>query len=133
MTTIRKSIYLAASPAKVWSFLTKAEHLTKWFNAARSDLMHGQDYTLINPAGEPLCWGTVTEMTPNTRLAMTFTVAPLDGQMTDVVWTLTEVPGGTKLELEHTGLPASEAGFGLVLALDKGWDTHLAGLRQIAA
>jgi hypothetical protein len=87
----------------------------------------------IDKDGDRLCWGKVTEMTPFERLAMTFTVGPLDGHMTDIVWTLTEVPGGTRLELEHSGLPKGAPGFGLVLALDKGWDEHLARLRPIAA
>jgi len=46
-----------------------------------------------------------------------------------VLWTLTEVAGGTRLSLEHSGLPQGEDAFGLTLALDKGWDDHIARMR----
>jgi hypothetical protein len=49
-----------------------------------------------------------------------------------VRWALDEVPGGTKLTLKHEGLPAGEAAFGLTVALDKGWDYHLARMRADA-
>ena len=47
-----------------------------------------------------------------------------------VRWTLEEVPGGTRLSLEHTGLPQGAAAFDLTLALDEGWDKHLQQMRE---
>lgn len=46
-----------------------------------------------------------------------------------VKWSLRDVPGGTELALEHTGLPQGAEAFGLTLALDKGWDDHLMRMR----
>jgi len=131
MTTIRKSIHLADAPERVWSYLTEASQLAKWFHPAEGDLAQGHDYTLLDRAGDRICWGRVTEMTPPSRLSMTFTVAALGGAMTDVTWTLTPVPGGTRLELAHSGLPTDAEGFGLIVALDAGWDQHLTKMRSI--
>jgi len=49
-----------------------------------------------------------------------------------VKWRLTEVPGGTNLWLRHEGLPQGAEAFDLTLALDKGWDDHLARMRGSA-
>ncbi len=46
-----------------------------------------------------------------------------------VKWSLEDVPGGTRLSLEHSGLPEGAEAFGLTLALDKGWDDHIARMR----
>ena len=46
-----------------------------------------------------------------------------------VKWTLEPVAGGTKLALEHEGLPQGADAFGLILALDNGWDEHLGKMR----
>ena len=55
-------------------------------------------------------------------------MAPKAG-ISHVRWTLENVTGGTRLSLEHTGLPQGADAFGLVLALDKGWDDHIARMR----
>lgn len=133
MTTIRKSIHLPAAPERVWAYLTEANQLAKWFHPADGDLAEGRDYALLDKEGEPLCFGTVREMVPHKRLVMSFTARPMNGLMTDVAWTLTEVPGGTRLDLEHSGLPAESEGFGLVVAFDAGWDKHLLSMREIEA
>ena len=133
MTEIRKSIHLAAAPERVWDYLTRTDLLAKWFHPAAADLAEGQDYALLDSAGEPLCTGTVTRMVPHETLAMSFTARPMNGLMTEVTWTLTETSGGTQLDLVHTGLPEDGAGYGLVLAFDKGWDDHLARMRGIDA
>ncbi len=49
-----------------------------------------------------------------------------------VKWMLEDVAGGTRLSLEHTGLPQGAEAYGLTLALDKGWDDHLARMRADA-
>jgi len=43
--------------------------------------------------------------------------------------TITPLEGGTRLSLEHEGLPAGAEAFGLALALDKGWDDHMGRMR----
>ena len=48
------------------------------------------------------------------------------------IWNLEDVAGGTRLSLSHEGLPQGEEAFGLTLALDKGWEGHLARMRASA-
>ncbi len=78
-----------------------------------------------------MCWGQVKEMRPHEYLRWSVTIGPLNGVMTSVEWRLETVPGGTRLSLEHSGLPEGIKGFGLVGALDKGWHEHLSRLYQM--
>lgn len=130
---IRKTIFLKADPDTVWAFLTEAEKLARWFNPADGDLAEGEEFRLLGDDGSPVCWGAVRAAERPGRLAYSFTAKPLDGHMTEVEWLLEPVPGGTRLSLTHTGLPAGAEAFGLVLAFDKGWDEHLAQLRPATA
>lgn len=138
-TTITKSIFLAAPRETVWSFLTEKEKLALWFHRADADLVEGQDYGLMQKSDDgsenKVCWGTVISMQKPARLVYTFTIKPLGGAMTTVEWTLKEVSGGTKLSLVHKGIgeAAGEAALGLLMALDEGWDKHLAKLRAVSA
>ena len=133
MRTIEKTLYLKAAPERVWAYLTDKALLAEWFHPAENNLADGEDYALLSKDGSALCSGTVTEMTPHTRLAYSFTAGPMAGLMTEVTWTLTEVEGGTHLALKHDGLPGSAEGFGLLAAFDAGWDDHLKRMRDIDA
>ncbi len=133
--TITKSIFFNASREIVWAFLTQKEKLALWFHPAEADLVEGEDYALISKADDgsvtKQCWGSVVEMDKPSRLVYTFTIKPLGGEMTTVTWTLEEAHGGTKLSLVHEGISkaAGDAAMGLLMALDAGWDKHLASLR----
>jgi len=129
---IQKSIYLGATPDTVWGFLTEAEKLGAWFHPAEADLKAGAPYALLSNDGAQICWGEVLEMDKPNRMVWTFTIKPLAGVMTTVEWGIEAVPGGTRLTLTHTGLDATEAGFGLLAALDNGWDEHFGKLRKAA-
>lgn len=129
MTTLRKQIYLNASKAEVWAFLTEPEKLAEWFHKPPETLSEGPYEMFGTTSGDKLMWGVVTEATPHDRLVYTFSIAPMNGATSTVAWTLEDVPGGTRLSLEHSGLPESAATFGLTLALDKGWDDHLSRMR----
>ena len=80
------------------------------------------------------CWGTVQQWAPHSKLVYSFTVKPLNGAMTTVTWTLDPFQDGTRLTLLHegVGVAGGEAAFGLLMALDKGWDEHFGRLRQLA-
>lgn len=131
-TTIRKTIFLKAAPAKVRAYLTDPDKLGIWFHKPKSPMVVG-DYTMFGAdSGDRLMWGTVAVADPYTQLEYTFTIAPMGDAVSTVRWTLAEVVGGTKLTLVHEGLPTGEAAFGLTLALDKGWDDHLARMRDSA-
>ncbi len=131
-TTIRKSVFLAAPKTRVWAFLTKIDLLNEWFHPAENDLAVGEDYTLRSQKdGDRMCWGKVVEARPHDYMKWDFTVGPMNGDMTTVEWELTEAPGGTRLTLVHSGLPADVDGFGLVMALDKGWHGFLSNLHDM--
>ena len=137
--TLVKTIFLKASPERVWAFLTEAEKLASWFNPAEDDLRAGEDFALLAPGAapgsDPVCWGNVSVMEPPRRLVYSFTVRPLKGAMTTVSWTLEAVAGGTRLTLVHEGIAeaAGAAAGDLLAALDAGWDEHVAHLREVAA
>ncbi|WP_299624163.1 SRPBCC domain-containing protein [uncultured Tateyamaria sp.] len=129
-TTLNKTIYLAAPRETVWAYLTQPEHLAKWFHAPKTPLTQGQALEMFGTeSGDLLIWGTVTRAQEPEHLEYTFTVKPMGDAVSTVKWTLTEVPGGTRLVLEHSDLPQGAETFGLTLALDKGWDDHLARMR----
>jgi uncharacterized protein YndB with AHSA1/START domain len=129
---LRKSIYLRAAPSQVWAYLTDPAKLALWFHKPQSTLVEG-DYEMFGTeSGDKLMWGKVLVAEPFTRLEYTFTIAPMGDKISTVKWTLKEVPGGTNLSLQHEGLPQGADAFGLTLALDKGWDGHLARLRTSA-
>ena len=132
-TTISKTVFLDAPKDVVWEFLTKKDKLARWFHPAEEDLKEGEAYSLLDQHGDMtrVCWGTVQEMRPHDSLVYTFTVKPLNGAMTTVRWTLEDAAGGTRLTLHHEGIEqaAGEAAFGMLSALDAGWDAHFARLR----
>jgi uncharacterized protein YndB with AHSA1/START domain len=131
-TVLRKSIYLRAAPAQVWAYLTDPAKLALWFHVPKSALTEG-DYEMFGAeSGDKLMWGTVLVAEPFSRLEYTFTIAPMGDKTSTVKWSLREVAGGTELSLLHEGLPQGEHAFGLTLALDKGWDDHLARMRASA-
>ncbi len=132
--TITKTIFLAAPPQAVWQYLTEKNKLKTWFHPAESDLAVGKDYALIRedqPGSERLCWGKVLSMTPPHSMVWTFTVAPLNGAMTTVTWTLEAIDDGTRLTLVHEGVSDAmgDTALGLIFALDPGWDEHFGRLR----
>ncbi len=129
---LRKSIYLRATPAQVWAYLTEPEKLAVWFHKPTAPLTTG-DYEMYGvESGDKLMWGEVLVAEPFSRLDYTFSIAPMGGTTSTVKWTLTEVAGGTNLSLAHEGLPQGAEAFDLMLALDKGWDDHLARMRADA-
>ena len=129
--TIEKTTHIAAPREMVWDYLTKSEHLATWFHRPEADFSDGQAFDMIGKDGNSLCSGSIDEMTPVERLSYSFTAGPMNGLMTKVAWTLTAVPGGTRLGLVHSGFGADADGFGLLAAFDKGWDGHLIRLREM--
>ncbi|MGZ2255897.1 SRPBCC family protein [Roseobacter sp. A03A-229] len=128
---LRKTIFLKATRAEVWAFLTEPEHLVKWFHAPKQTLAEGQKLEMYgSTSGDLLIWGEVKVARAPEYLEHTFTVKPMGDAVSLVKWTLTEVTGGTQLSLEHSGLPATAEGFGMVLSLDKGWDEHFGQMRE---
>lgn len=133
-STITKSIFLKASPEHVWSFLTDPEKLSIWFHKPDQSLADGASFEMIGAeSGKAFMWGKVLRAKPHELLSYEFQMPQLDGHITTVTYELKAVPGGTQLSLEHANLPHTEETFGLLQALDAGWDKHLADLRTNAA
>lgn len=129
--TLQKQIFLKASKADVWAYLTDPDKLAIWFHKPAKPLAEGDDYEMFGTeSGDKLMWGKVVTANPHDHLSYTFTIGPMGDATSTVSWTLDDVAGGTRLSLTHEGLPAGEAAFGLTLALDKGWDDHLGRMRE---
>lgn len=127
---LKKVIFLKAPRELVWDYITKPEHLAKWFHAPRVPMSSGEKLEMFGTtSGDKLIWGEVKEVHAPEYLEYTFTVKPMGEAVSLVKWWLESVPGGTQLTLEHSGLPTAEDAFGLTLALDHGWDKHLMQLR----
>ncbi len=123
---IRKSIFLRATPDPVWHWLTDPEKLAIWFHKPPQALTQGEDFEMFGAtSGERLIWGHVTEARAPEVLEYSFVVKPLGDRETKVRWTLEPVPDGTRLSLEHSGLPVGAEAFDLTLSFDKGWDEHI--------
>lgn len=131
-TVIRKSIYLNATPEQVWEYLTDPEKLALWFHIPTAPLEQGSDLKMHGAeSGNLLIWGTVNTARRPEYLEYTFTIGPMGDAVSLVKWTLIAVVGGTRLSLEHTGLPQGAEAFGLTLSLDKGWDEHIGRMRTL--
>ncbi len=129
-TSIQKSIYLNATPDEVWDYLTDPDKLAIWFHKPGAALAQGEPMEMCGTeSGEPMIWGTVNVARKPEYLEYTFTIKPMGDAASLVKWTLVPVPGGTRLSLEHSGLPQGAEAFGLTLALDKGWDDHISRMR----
>ncbi len=134
-TTITKSVFFNASRQTVWEFLTDKDKLGKWYHPAETDLADGENYSLyrVDEDGKrvSLITGRVLEMDAPIKLVTTFMIGPFQGRETTITWLLEEAAGGTRLVLTHEGIAeavGAEA-LPLLMALDKGWDQHLADLR----
>lgn len=129
-STLNKSIYIKASKANVWAFLTETSKLAMWFHKQKNSLAQGDAYAMFSTTnGDKLMWGDFITATAHDNLEYTVAIAPMRDTISTVKWALDDVAGGTCLSLVHAGLPAGEDAFGLTRALDKGWDGYFAPLR----
>ncbi|MEM8825049.1 MAG: SRPBCC domain-containing protein [Pseudomonadota bacterium] len=137
--TLTKTVIFAAPPDLVWSYLTNQEKLGTWYHPAEADLAPGQPYRLMGTSDEgapkAIITGDVLEWEPPLRLVTTFSIPPFGDATTKVTWDLTEMAGGTRLTMTHSGITeaAGEAVMSLMQALDVGWDGHLGDLRKACA
>ena len=133
-THIEKTIFIKASPSKVWTYLTDKAKLGEWFHPAKADLSQGDKYVMLNDKGEDMLWGTVIKADEPNTLIYTFTHNHLQGVETTVEWHLSEAHGGTMLKLNHYGFEdAPTDALEMLYNHDKGWDDHFSRLREKAA
>ncbi len=127
---LQKTIFLRAEPEIVWAYLTDPHRLAEWFHKPERPLAAGQKLEMFGTtSGDLLIWGEVRVARPPEYLEYTFTVKPMGEAVSVVKWTLEPVAGGTRLALQHEGLPQGADAFGLILSLDKGWDEHFGQMR----
>ncbi len=128
---LQKTIYLRATPDTVWEYLTEPDRLAEWFHKPQRTLAAGQKLEMFGTtSGDLLIWGEVRAARRPEYLEYTFTVKPMGDAVSVVKWTLEPVEGGTRLNLVHEGLPQGADAFGLILALDNGWDEHFGKMRS---
>ncbi len=129
-SVLQKTIFLRAEPETVWDYLTEPDRLAEWFHKPERPLAAGQKLEMFGTtSGDLLIWGEVREARKPHYLEYTFTVKPMGDAVSVVKWTLEPVAGGTRLALVHEGLPQTAEAFGLILALDNGWDEHFGKMR----
>ncbi len=129
-SVLQKTIFLRAEPETVWAYLTDPDRLAEWFHKPKHPLTEGGKLEMFGTtSGDLLIWGEVKKARPFEYLEYTFTVKPMGDAVSIVKWTLEPVAGGTKLGLLHEGLPQGAEAFGLILALDNGWDEHFSKMR----
>lgn len=93
-TTLRKSIYLKATPEQVWAYLTGPDKLAICFHKPETPRALGE-YTMFGTEScDKLMWGDVLVSESFSKLEYTFTIAPLGDATSTVTWTLDEVAGG---------------------------------------
>ena len=134
-TILSKTIYLKAPKELVWDYLTQPEHLAKWFHAPKAPMKQGEKLEMFGTtSGDLLIWGSVITANKPDYLEYTFTVGPMGGAVSTVKWTLSDVPGGTQLSLEHKGLPQGADAISLIRVLyDHADETITALLAKIYA
>ena len=126
-----KTIYLKATPEKVWRHLTDKELLARWFHETDRDLSDKAAFQYLSfhddKDDRKLMWGDVLVFEPPHKLVHTFTHNWLEGVVTTVTWDLLAIDGGTQLTMTHEGI----AKFGQLTDHDKGWDEHLLRFRMM--
>lgn len=105
------------------------DKLAIWFHRPDGPLLDGAYEMIGADSGERFMWGEVQVADSFSRLEYTFEIGPMGGVASLVKWSLTEIAAGTRLSLEHSGLPQGAEAFDLSLALDRGWEEHMGRMR----
>jgi len=120
--TVRRRRRLAVAPKVVFRALTNASELKAWSGqVGRVEARPGGRFSMFGG------WmiGKILEARAPRRLVYTwrYTRWPRTVADSTVFWTITPVPGGTRLSLVHTGLPNKTEW----RRHWSGWETHFLG------
>jgi uncharacterized protein YndB with AHSA1/START domain len=128
------------APEKIWRALTQAHLIEQWLMKNDFEPRLGARFTLhAQPMGDwnGLVQCEITAFDPPRRLAYSWIGGsaknPGYGSAleSDVEWTLTAEPGGTRVRMEHSGFgPENAVGYD---AMSGGWVRVLERLEQIAS
>lgn len=107
--------YIKTTPKRLWEALTDGEISKNYFQGnavVQSDFKEGGDYKYLNPKGEDMLLGKILEVSPYTRLAMTFRPAFMEEGAVNShnVYEIEEVGETCKLTIMHFGVTPELAG-----------------------
>ncbi len=91
----------------VWKAITDPAQMPKWFfepiESFKPEVGFETQFTVHSQGKDYLHLWKITEVVPNKRIAYTFNFGGYEGNAS-VLWELSEVDGGTRLTLTHTGV-----------------------------
>src|SRR5579863_10068361 len=129
------TIYIAATPERVWEALTSAEFSRKCFfgNAVEVDLRVGGAYVLRTPDGSLHISGEVIECDPPRKLAVTFNVnwAALIEKLGPTLVTYEIEPAGDAVRLTMTESHDRPLGDDILSGGRSGWPAILSSLKSL--
>ena len=140
---IERETVIAAPVERVWSVLTEAEHLARWFaeTGAEIDLRPGGEL-LLHWKAMPTARGRVEVVEPPRRFAYRWTAhydtgaEPAEGNSTRVEFTLTPEGESTRLRVVETGFASlatsEERSSGNHSANVRGWRSKIDALAAYA-
>jgi uncharacterized protein YndB with AHSA1/START domain len=138
LSNIEKSVFIRAPRSRVWKALTTASEFAKWFRVATKDEFRvgarvNMESTYPGHEGKKF-WLEVVEMEPERRFAWQWHPgdATQEDKPTQVVFTLDDVAGGTKVTVTESGFD----GISLVRRAKafesntRGWGMQMENLRN---
>ncbi len=132
---IQQTMIIAASPDKVFKALTDARELTRWWiTRGTSDAHPGGRFEYVfefkDPKQNGKQSGAYLEVVANQKLSYPWEAGEFGGgNNTTVVFALSEVEGGTRLELDHAGY-GSDGAWGPVYDMTaQAWGFFLGNLK----
>lgn len=120
--------YIRCTRDALWDALTLAESRARYHFAAKTvegDLhAPGDAVVMTRPDGGPMLREEVIELTPKSRIEMTFEPGWIpDAPKSRTVMLLSDTPAGMQLTIEHYGLTTGMEG------VNEGWARILSGLK----
>ena len=129
------TIYIAATPEKVWQALTTAEFSRQYFfgNAVEIDLKSGGSYLVRAPDGSPHISGEVIECDPPKKLSVTFNVnwPALVEKLGPTLVTYEIEPAGNAVRLTMTEAHDRPIDDDILSGGRQGWPAILSSLKSL--
>ena len=129
------TIYIAATPEKVWQALTSAEFSRKYFfgNAVEVDLKIGGAYIVRTPDGAIHISGEVIECEPPRKLTVTFNVnwSELIEKLGPTLVTYEIEPAGDAVRLTMTEAHDRPLSDDILSGGRQGWPAILSNLKSL--
>ncbi len=135
MKSIRKEATYPHPPERVWRALTDPGVLATWLMPSdiKAEVGHRFQFrTKPGPGFDGIIHCQILVADPPRQLVYSWGGGPTKGRPTRVEWSLSAVPGGTKLTLEHSGFEGI-SGLLLRTMLGRGWGHKLREARHFLA